>query len=54
MPFLQQREEQSDLGGFGLGITHLVDQEQVIIDIAADDLVLGPVRLERSSSWSRW
>ena len=45
MTLLQQGEEQADLGGFGLGVTNLIDQEQVIFDIAADDLVLGPVGL---------
>ena len=42
---LQQSEEQANLEGFGLGVTDLVNEDQIIIDIAADDLVLGPVGL---------
>ena len=42
---LQKGEEQTDLGGFGLGVPDLVNQEQVVFDIAADDLVLGTVGL---------
>ena len=43
MPLLQQGEEQTDLGGFGLGISDLVNQKQVVFDIATDDLVLRPI-----------
>ena len=45
MTLLQKSEEQAHLGGFGLGVTDLVNEDQIIIDIAADDLVLGPVGL---------
>jgi hypothetical protein len=42
---LQQGEEQTDLGGFGFRIPDLIDQEQVVFEVVADDSILRPIGL---------